>query len=166
MSWTTISMSLRDNSNKTSDTNMNRFPVQGGLHSYKSIETQYKYRLDCYSPLFRVFLPPFFRGISHIIQLPLDHLHPTLVGHLSLRLSTCPIRQLLQFSVSCGSLGSTVQRSSPHKYGQKSSCCASNAMVAAFPQIFLGFLPSHMFKGHVSINGVSWRITLVTGIDT
>ena len=39
MSWTTISMSLRDNSNKTSDTNMNRFPVQGGLHSYKSIET-------------------------------------------------------------------------------------------------------------------------------
>ena len=34
-----ISMSLRDNSNKTADTNMNIFPVREGLGLYKSIET-------------------------------------------------------------------------------------------------------------------------------
>ena len=84
---------------------MNRFPVRGGLRWYKSIETQYNYRLDRYSPPFRVFLALISGEISHIIQLPLDHLHPTLVGHLSLHLSTCPIRHILWFSVSCGSLG-------------------------------------------------------------
>ena len=67
MSCTMISMGLRDDSNKTTDTNMNRFPVRGGLRSYKSIETLYKYRLDCYNPLFRVFPPFLSEVISHII---------------------------------------------------------------------------------------------------
>ena len=63
------------------------------------------------------------------------------------------------------SQGSTVQRSSPHKCDQKSSCCAFNAMVAAFPYILLGFPPSRMFEEHVSVDGASWKVTLVVGID-
>ena len=55
-------MSLRDNLNKIADTNMNRFPVQGGLRSYKLIETLYKYRLDRYSPPSRVFSSLFQGG--------------------------------------------------------------------------------------------------------
>ena len=37
-------------------------------------------------------------------------------------------------------------------------------MVATFPYIFLDFLPSRMFKRHVSIIGVSWKITLTDGV--
>ena len=101
---------------------------------------------------------------SHIIQLPLDHLHPTLVDHLHPHLSTCPIRHLLQLSVSRGSQGNTVQRSSPHKCSQKSSCSAFNAVVAAFPQIFLGFLSSRLFMRHVLIIGTSQKVIPVAKI--
>ena len=88
-----------------------------------------------------MFFLEFFRSpclwkVSHIIQLFMDHLDPTLVDHLSYYLSTCPIRHLLQLSVSCGSQDSTVQRSFPHKCGQKSSCNAFYAVVVAFSQIF------------------------------
>ena len=64
MNWTTANMSLKDNSNKTTDTNMNRFPVRGDSRSYKSVETEYKYRLDCYSVPSRVFTVPLVRGRS------------------------------------------------------------------------------------------------------
>ena len=64
MNWTTANMSLKDNSNKTTDTNMNRFPVRGDSRSYKSVETEYKYRLDCYSVPSRVFPVPLVRGRS------------------------------------------------------------------------------------------------------
>ena len=64
MNWTTANMSLKDNSNKTTDTNVNRFPVQGGSCSYKLVETKYKYKLDCYNVPSRVFLIPFVRGRS------------------------------------------------------------------------------------------------------
>ena len=72
---------------------------------------------------------------------------------------------LFWLSVSCGSQCSTVQRSSRHKCGQKSSCSAFNAMVAAFPWIFLGFLLSRKFVRHVPIIGASWRVILTAGID-
>ena len=35
MNWTMVDMSLKDNSNEIAGTNMNRFPVRGGLRSYK-----------------------------------------------------------------------------------------------------------------------------------
>ena len=113
---------------------------------------------------FSLFLMFYSWRVSHIIQLPLDHLDPTLVDYLSPYLRTCPIKHLLWLSVSCGSQGNTIQRSSPHKCGQKSSCSALNAMVAGFPQIFLGYLHSRMFVRHVPIIGVSWRVTLIVGI--
>ena len=80
-----------------------------------------------------IFPIPHSRRVLHIIYSPLDHSHPTSVDYLSLYLSTCPIRHPFWFSVSCGSQCSTIQRSSPHKCDQKSSCSAFNAVVAAFP---------------------------------
>ena len=102
----------------------------------KSIGIEYHYKLQCYSVPSRVFLIPSSWQVSHIIQLFLDHLNPILVDHLSYYLSTCPIRCIFQLFVSCGSQDSTVQKSSPHKCGQKSSCNAFNAVVVAFSQIF------------------------------
>ena len=58
--------------------------------------------------------------------------------------------------MSCGSQDSTIQRSSPHKCGQKSSCNAFNVVVAAFS---FGVL-----VWHVPINGASWRAVLVAKI--
>ena len=126
----------------------------------------YQNDLNCHN-IFSLYFPiPFSWRVSHIIYLPPDHPHPTSVDHPSLYLSTCPIKYSLQFSVSCGSQVSTVQKSSPHKCGQKSSCSAFNAVVTAFPQIFLILLPSRMFMRHVLIIGVSWKITLIAGLHT
>ena len=112
---------------------------------------------------FFFFIPSSWR-VSYIIQLPLDHPDPTLVDHLSLHLSVCPIRHPLWSSVSCDSQGNTVQGSSPHKYSQKSSCSVFNAVVATFHQIFLGFLHLYAFMMHVLITGASWKVTLIVGI--
>ena len=54
MNWTTASVDLKDDLNKVADTNMNKFTVQGGYCSYKSVETEY-YNLDCYNVLFLIF---------------------------------------------------------------------------------------------------------------
>ena len=116
---------------------------------------------------FSLYFPISFSWrVSHIIQLILGHLDPTLINHLSPYLSTRPIRHPFQPFVSYGSQGSTVQRSSPHKCSQKSSCNAFNAVVATFPQIFSSFLLSHMFMRHVPIAGASWRVTLIVGVHT
>ena len=58
--------------------------------------------------------------------------------------------------MSCDSQDSTIQRSSPHKCDQKSSCNAFNVVVAAFS---FGVL-----VWHVPINGASWRAILVAKI--
>ena len=115
---------------------MDRFPVRGDSRSYKSFKTEYQYKLDCYSVHSRVFRSPCLWKVSHIIQPLMDHLHPTLVDNLSYYLSICPIRHIFKLSVSCGSQDCTVQSSSPHKYGLKSSCNAFNMMVTALSQIF------------------------------
>ena len=129
-------------------------------HSW--IQRQFRL-LQCSLSIFPI---PSSQRVLHIIYLSLDHPHPTFVDHPSLYLSTCPIKHHFWFSVSCGSQGSIVQRSSPHKCGQKSSCSAFNVVVAAFPLIFLGLLPSRMFMRHVSIIGTSWKITLTAGLYT
>ena len=97
----------------------------------------YQNNLDCYNIFSLPFSIQFSWRVSHIIQLLLDHLDPTFIDRLSSYLSTCPIRHPLGLSASCGSQSSIVQRSSPHKCGQKSSCNAFNAMVVVLPQIFL-----------------------------
>ena len=109
------------------------------LYIYILITVEYKDNLDCYSVLFLFFRSPSSWKVPYIIQFPSDHLDPTLVGFLNPYLSIFPIRHPLWLSVSCGDQGSTVQESSPHKCGQKSSCSAFNMVVAAFPYIFFGF---------------------------
>ena len=104
------------------------------------------------------------RKVPHIIQILVNHLDPILIDHLSPYSSAPPIRHPLWLSVSCSSQGSTVQGSSSHKWGQKSSCSAFNAMVAAFHQIFLGFLHSNAFMMHVLIAGPSWKVILIVRI--
>ena len=112
------------------------------------------------------FSIPFSWRVSYIIQLTLGHLDPTLVDYLSPYLSARPIKHPFQPFVSCGSQGNTVQRSSPYKCSQKSSCNAFNAVVVAFPQIFLSFLLSRMFMRHIPIFRAFWRVTLISRVHT
>ena len=116
----------------TKNTELNEIVVWVGQLSYKSIK--HVGSVILIATMFFLYFPdPFLmKGLSHYIA-PLNHLDPTLVDHPNPYLSTCPIRHPLWFSVSCSSQCSTVQRSSPHKCGQKSSCSAFNAVVAAFP---------------------------------
>ena len=130
--------------------------------NHNLVQVQFRL-LQCY---FSIFPIPSSWRVSYIIQLPLDHLDPTLVDHLSPYLSTCPIRHPLWLSVSYGSQGNTVQGSSLHKCGQKSSCNVFNAVVAAFPQIFLSSHHLCTFMMHVPIIGVSQKVTLVIKIHT
>ena len=70
MNWTTANISLKDNSNTTTNTKMYRSPIREGSPLYKSIETEYIYKLDCYSVPYRVFMIPLFmEGLSHYIAL-------------------------------------------------------------------------------------------------
>ena len=66
MNWTTVSVDLKDDLNKTSDINMNKFTVRGGYCSYKSVETEY-YNLDCYNGFFLIFLIPSSMRVLSII---------------------------------------------------------------------------------------------------
>ena len=165
MNQTTVSMNFKDNQARTRSIDLNEFTVQGGKYSYKSIKLITSIIQMAIVFSFSFSIPSSWR-VSYIIQFLLDHFDPTLVDHLSSYLSTYPIRHPLWFSVSCGSQCSTVQRSSSHKCGQKSSYSAFNAVVAAFPQIFLDFLLSCMFMRHVPIIGASWKITLIVGLYT
>ena len=87
-----------------------------------------------------ISLPPspiFFRSHSYegsftLYGSLLDHLDCTLVNHLNLHSSACPIRHLLWLSVNGDGCNYTIQGFSPHKCGQKSCCSAFNAVVAAF----------------------------------
>ena len=47
-------------------------------------------------------------------------------------MSICPISHLFWLSVNGGGWNCIVQRSSPHKYGQKSCCSVFNVVVVAF----------------------------------
>ena len=163
MNQTTASMNFKDNQARTRSIDLNEFTVQGGKYSYKSIKLITSIIQMAIVFSFSFSIPSSWR-VSYIIQFLLDHLDPTLVDHLSSYLSTYPIRHPFWLSVSCGSQGSIVYGPSPHKYGQKSSCSPFNAVVAAFPQIFLGSPHSRMFMMHVSITGVSWKVTLNVGI--
>ena len=124
------------------------------------ITLRYQDDLDCYNIFSLSFLIPFLWRVSHIIQLILGYLDPTLVDHLSPYLSAHPIRHPFQPSVNCGSQDNTVQRSSLHKCGQKSSCNAFNAVTAALSQIFPSSHSSSMFVTHTPNKGISWKVTL------
>ena len=79
-----------------------------------------------------VFRSPLFERAFRLYSFLLHYPDRTLVHRLSFHLSICPISHLLWLSMNGGGWNCTVQRSSPHKYGQKSCCSAFNVVVAAF----------------------------------
>ena len=97
--------------------------------------------LDRYNVSLMIFPILYPQRISPIIQFPLDDIDLTLVDHLSLYLSTCPIKHLFWPSVSYNSQDNTVQGSSPHKCGQKVCCRTFNTVVAVFSLDILRHLP-------------------------
>ena len=100
------------------------------------------------------FLLTFLRSPLHresfsLYNLLFYHLDRTLVNHLNLHSSICPIRHLFWLSVSCSGWDYTVQGSSPHKCGQKSCCSALNAVVTFFLLDISTFLsPSYILEVH------------------
>ena len=101
----------------------------------------------CYSSSFFILLyyilsiPPLWR-VFHIICTFLGRLHRTLVHHLNLYSSICLIKHFSWLSMNSSGWDYTVQRSSPHKCGQKSCCSAFNVVVVAFPLNISVFLSS------------------------
>ena len=107
---------------------------------------KYYGNLDCYSILFLFFRPLHSWGLLILYSL----LKAIVVLHLLIIWIPTWVLVLsdttLQPSVSCGGQGSTVHRSSSHKCGQKSSCNAFNAVVAASPWIFcVSFFPTGLW---------------------
>ena len=85
-----------------------------------------------FSLLSLFFDPPLSERSFTLYSFFLNYPDRTLVHHLSPHLSICPISHILWLSVNGGGWNYTVQKSSPHKCGQKSCRSASNAVVAAF----------------------------------
>ena len=82
---------------------------------------------------FSIFRSPPFSGRSFTLySFFLNYPDCTLVHHLSLHLSICLISHLLWLSVNGDGWNCTIQRSSPHKCGQRSCCSTFNAVAAAF----------------------------------
>ena len=75
--------------------------------------------------------PPSVRSFT-LYSFFLNYHDRTLVHHRSLHSNICPIRHLPWLPVDGGGWDCTVQRSSPHKCGQKSCCSAFNMVVVAF----------------------------------
>ena len=102
----------------------------------------YDYSSCCYSVFSTDFLILSLWRVSYIIQLPSYDLGPPFVGRPGYYLSACPIRHLPKPFVSCGSQGSTVQGSSPHKCSQEIWWDALNVMAATIPSVMLRLTPS------------------------
>ena len=101
----------------------------------------------CYSSSFSLLFPNFSWSSIHgesftLYNFLLDHLDRTLVSYLNLHSSTCLIRHLLWLFVNGSGWDYTIQGSSPHKWGQKSSCNALNAVVTTFLLDISAFLSS------------------------
>ena len=111
-----------------------------------------------------LFDPPFMGGSFTLYSFLLAHLDRTLINHLNLHSSICPIKHLLWLFVNGGGWDCTVQGFSPHKCSQKGCCSAFNAVVASFLldiSVFLSSLyvpevhPYHwkFLEGHLSRPG-------------
>ena len=66
--------------------------------------------------------------------------------------------------MSHGGHGNTVQMSSPHKRGKKSSCNAFNAEVTTFPLDIFCLLPSREFMWHALDTDAPIESILITGM--
>ena len=125
------------NKHRKTSIKLEELKVRGGELLFEKLSLRANTTLNATMILFLSFHSlisdlPFLGGLSHYIVSFLHYPDRTLVHYLSLHSSICPIIYLLWLSVNGGGWNFTVQRSSPHKYGQKSCCSAFNAIVAAF----------------------------------
>ena len=70
MNWIAASMESGDNQAQIKGTNMNKLIVRGGILSYETIITGYKYNFDCYI-VFSLFLRSLPYGGSLILYISL-----------------------------------------------------------------------------------------------
>ena len=83
------------------------------------------------------FDPSLMGGSFTLYSFLLDHLNRTLVNHLNLHSSTCPIKHLLWLSMNGGGWDCAVQGSSPHKCSQKSCYHRIKYTAATFLAAFI-----------------------------
>ena len=135
-------------------TNLDEMFIRGDELLFKPLflkdSTTFSHTVTLFLPFPTIFLWPLsYGGFFTLYSFLLDHLDRTLIIHLNLHSSACPIRHFLWLSVHGGSWDCTVQGSSPHKCGQKSCYSAFNAVVAAFLLDISTFLSSsYMLEVH------------------
>ena len=116
------------------------------------------------------FLSLSYGGTFTLYSFLLDHLNRTLVNHLNLHSSACPIKHLLWLSVNGDGCDCTVQGSFPHKCSQKDCCSAFNAVVAAFLLDISVFLSSlymsevHSYRWKFLEGHLSHLVTCLTDV--
>ena len=103
MKSTTAKMNLKCDQASIKNIKLKEIIIRGRQLSYKSIKHVVSAILIVTVFFFSIFLIPLSWRGSYIIYLLLEHLDLTLVDHLSIHLSACPIRHTLWFSMSCGS---------------------------------------------------------------
>ena len=117
-----------------------------------------------------VFRSPIYGRAFTLYSFFLHYSDRTLVHHLSLYLSICPIKHLLWLFVNGGGWECIVQGSSPHKCSQKDCCSAFNAVVAAFLLDISVFLSSsymlevHLYRWKFLEGHLSRLVTCVTDV--
>ena len=120
---------------------INELKIQGGKLLFEQLSLR---AYTTFSATMILFLSHFRSPLSGraftLYSFFLHYPDRTLVHHLSLNLSICPISHLLWLSVNGGSWNCTVQKSSPHKCGQKSCCSAFNAVTTTFASRYFCFL--------------------------
>ena len=127
MNWTTTIMEWDNNQTQLRYDNANELVVRGGHFGIKWSQLGISMVWIITMSSLPFSTPPSLReDLSCYIALSRSFVSYTCW-------SSKPLLDPFWPSVSCGSQGNTVQKSSPHKCGQKSSYSAFNAVVAAFP---------------------------------
>ena len=105
------------------------------VFKYISFRLLYNFSSCCYSVFSTDSSISHPWRISHIIYPLLTDLGPLFVDYKGHYSSACPIRRPSQSFVSCGNQDSIVQRSSPHKCGQRVWWGTINVVVTTIPPI-------------------------------
>ena len=129
------------NKHRKTPIKIDELKVRGGELLFEQLSLSANTTLSATMILFLSnFRSPLSRRAFTLYSFFLHYPDRTLVHHLSLHLSTCPISHLLWLSVNGGGWNCIGQRSSPHKCGQKSCYSAFNVVVATFASRYLCIL--------------------------
>ena len=155
MSWITACAKLNGNKTQIRVSVINRPLVRGGHTCINWFRFDIKTTQIATMFSFLFFQSPYYGGSLTLYILPWVILFLHLLIIWAFTRMPVPSNTLSGFSVSIGSQGNTVQGSSQHKCGQESSCSAFNAVIVAFPKIFLRSHHPWMFMIHIFITGAS-----------